>query len=66
MQRLRDWLYLFADLILFAVYLHFLLNFNPNDFYPPAVWAYLILLLGTFGTAVMFVWYLWEMYHDKD
>ena len=66
MRNVRDWLFLAADLILFAAYLRFLINFNPNDFYPPAVWAYLILLFGTFGTAILFVWYLWGMFHDQD
>lgn len=66
MRRLRDWFYLFVDAAFFVAYLWHLLNFNPNDFYPPAVWAYLLLLLGTYGTAVLFIWYLWCMYHDKE
>lgn len=64
MKRFSDWIYFIANVILLFAYVWYLIHFNPADYEPPAVAAYLILVFGTYGTAALLVWFLWDVYHD--
>ena len=65
MKRISDWLYLITNVVLLFGYVRYLIHFDPAAYEPPAVAAYLLLVFGTYGTAAMLVWFLWDVYHEE-